>query len=193
MKLTTHAYSTLTDAQLLQKLIGVRAARKLYRGSLTPLFAASHDKGSPPEKCVVARELVKRFIGEKLQSGCVLANTDDARDFLQVHFAGQEYESFVILFLDSMHRLIAVEELFRGSINETAVYPREVVKAALKHNAGAVLLAHNHPHGGHMPSSPDKEITKVLTQALALIGVEVLDHFIVAPGRTYCMYKRKCV
>lgn len=170
---TAPSYSTMSDTELLQKLIGVKQARKLYRGSLTPLFAASHDKDTPPEKCLVAMELVKRFIGEKLHEGCVLTQPEAARDFLQAHFAAQEFESFVILFLDSMNRLITAEELFRGSLSETAVYPREIVKAALRLNAGGVLLAHNHPHVGHYPSNPDKAITKMLKQALALVDVDV--------------------
>ncbi|MFH2140170.1 MAG: DNA repair protein RadC [Pseudomonadota bacterium] len=185
------SYSSMSDTELLRRLIGSNQARKLYRGSLTPLFAESHDRGTPPEKCLVARELVKRFIGENLHVGCVLTQPENARDFLQVHFAGQEYESFVTLYLDSMHRLITAEELFRGSLSETAVYPREIVKTALKLNAGAVIFAHNHPHGGYKPSQPDKAITKMLTQALVLIDVEVLDHYIVAPASTYSMSERR--
>lgn len=185
------SYSSMSDTELLRRLIGANQARKFYRGSLTPLFAASHDRATPPEKCLVARELVKRFIGENLHVGCVLTQPENARDFLQAHFAAQEFESFVILFLDSMNRLITAEELFRGSLSETAVYPREIVKAALRLNAGGVLLAHNHPHGGHFPSNPDKAITKLITQALALVDVEVLDHYIVAPGRTYSMSERR--
>lgn len=84
------SYSSMTDTELLKLLIGVRQAKKLYRGSLTPLFAAVDEQGSPPKKCLVAKELVKRFIGEKLQGGCVLTQPEDARDFLHIHFDGQE-------------------------------------------------------------------------------------------------------
>lgn len=187
-----YSYASLSDAELLQRLIGARQAKKLYRGMLTPLFAPPN-QCAPIEKCLVARELVKRFLGEQMHTGCVLTEPDAVRDFLRVHFAGQEYESFVTLYLDSMHRLITVEELFKGSLSETAVYPREIVKAALKLNAGAVMLAHNHPHGGHHPSNPDKAITRMLKQALSLVDVEVLDHLIVAPTRIYSMTTRRCL
>ena len=102
------------------------------------------------------------------------------RDCLRIHFAGREYESFVALFLDSQHRLIAVDELFRGTLTQTSVYPREVLKAALKENAAAVIFAHNHPSGIPEPSKADERLTTALKSALALVDVRVLDHFIVA-------------
>jgi len=184
------SYSTMTDTELLRRLIGVRQVRKMYRGSLTPLFAAADEKGSPPEKCLVAKELVKRFIGEKLQSGCVLTQSEDARDFLHIHFAGQEYESFVTLYLDGLNRLITVEELFRGSISETPVYPREIVRSALKSNAEAVIFAHNHPNGEAKPSTADRALTKLLKKTLALVDVAVRDHLIIAPIGTYSFAER---
>ena len=142
------AYSTLSDTQLLGKLIGVREARRLYRGSLAPLFADSHDKEISPERCAVARELVQRWLNEELSRVCVLNAPAAVRDCLRIHFAGREYESFVALFLDSQHRLIVAEELFRGTLSQTSVYPREVVKSALRENAAAVIFAHNHPSSG---------------------------------------------
>lgn len=187
----TPPYSMLSDNELLQKLIGVRQARKLYRGSLAPLFAAAHEDGTPSEKCVVARELVKRWIGEELHSGCVLTQPEAVRDFLQIHFGQQPYESFVTLYLDTMNRLIQVEELFRGSISETPVYPREIVKSALRLNAGGVIFAHNHPNHEAKPSPEDRTLTKLLTKALALVDVQVLDHLIVAPASTYSFAERK--
>lgn len=190
MKLTTPAYSALTDAQLLQKLIGVRAARKLYRGSLSPLFAATRGKDIPPEKCIVARELVKRWLGEELHRKTVLTQPKAVRNYLQIHFANQEHESFVALYLDALNRLIVAEELFRGSLTEAVVYPREIVKSALKHNADAVIFSHNHPSGVAKPSPQDKSITKILKQSLAVVEIRVLDHFIVAPCSTYSFAER---
>lgn len=186
MRMTTPAYSTLNDTQLLGKLIGVKQARQLYRGSLTPLFSKK-----PHERLAVARELVQRFIGEELQTGCVLTQTEAVRKYLQIHFAQQEYESFVILYLNSMNRLITVEELFRGTLSETPVYPREIVKSALRLNAGGVIFAHNHPSGGvAKPSPEDRAITKLLKQALALVDVQVLDHLIVAATSTFSFAER---
>lgn len=176
----TPSYSMLSDTDLLGKLIGVREAHKLYSGSLAPLFAPSHDQNASPEKCSVARELVKRWLCEELKRECVLNTPAAVRDCLRIHFAGREYESFVALFLDTNHRLIALDELFRGTLSQTSVYPREVVKAALHHNAGAVIFAHNHPSGEAEPSKADALLTTALKQALALVDVRVLDHFIVA-------------
>ena len=102
------------------------------------------------------------------------------RDYLRLHFAGQEHETFLVLFLDAQNGLIASEELFRGTLTQTSVYPREVVKRALRHNAGAVIFAHNHPSGVAEPSRADEALTQALKQALALVDVKVLDHFVVA-------------
>lgn len=102
------------------------------------------------------------------------------RDYLRLRFGALEYEAFTVLFLDAQHRLIAAEEMFRGTLTQTAVYPREIVKRALVHNAGAVILAHNHPSGVAEPSQADRRLTDSLKGTLALIDVRVLDHFIVA-------------
>lgn len=161
-------------------LIGVRQAQKFYRGSLASLFASANDKATLPKRCVVARELVRRWLDEELKRESVLNAPAAVRDCLRLHFAGREYESFVALFLDTQHRLIAVEELFRGTLSQTSVYPREVVKAALRHNAAAIIFAHNHPSGVAEPSQSDQHLTTALKQALGLVDVRVLDHFIVA-------------
>lgn len=176
----TELYSSFSDTELLGKLIGVRQARKLYSGSLATLFAPSNCQNAPPEKCSVARELVKRWLNEELKRECVLNAPEAVRDCLRIHFAGREHESFVALFLDSQHRLIAVDELFRGTLTQTSVYPREVVKAALQKNAAAVIFAHNHPSGIAEPSRADEMLTTTLKQALALVDVRALDHFIIA-------------
>lgn len=174
------SYSTLSDTALLEKLIGVSEVRKHYRGSLTSLFVTSQSDEVQPAKCLMARELVKRWLDEELKRGCVLNSPEVVRDCLRIHFAGQEHESFVAMFLDSQHRLITTHELFRGTLTQTSVYPREVVKAALKVNAAAVLFAHNHPSGVAEPSQADQQLTTALKNALGLVDVRVLDHFIVA-------------
>jgi DNA repair protein RadC len=166
----------LSDTELLEKLIGVRQTQKHYRGSLVKLFAPV----DAPEKCVVARELVKRWLGEEIKHGDMLNSPASVRDYLKIHFAGREYESFVAVFLNSQHQVIVVDELFKGTLTQTSVYPREVVKAALKVNAAAVIFSHNHPSGVAEPSQSDQLLTTALKQALGLVDVRVLDHFIVA-------------
>src|SRR5207249_11727056 len=108
-----------------------------------------------------------------------LTSPQAVRDYLRLKIADREHEVFVVLFLDSQHRLIAAEELFRGTLAQTSVYPREVVKAALKHNAAAVIFAHNHPSGIAEPSRADELLTVTVKQALALVDVKTLDHFVV--------------
>jgi len=110
----------------------------------------------------------------------VLTSPALTREFLRVHLGASEYEIFGVLHLDSRHRLIAAEDLFRGTINSASVHPREVAKTALLHNAAAVVLYHNHPSGGIEPSAADELITRRVREALALIDVRVLDHLIVA-------------
>lgn len=167
-----------TDADLLGELIGVQESRKRYRGSLQPFFAGG--KTQPHTKCAVARELVKRWLGEELKRIAVFAQPSAVTDYLKVHFAGREYESFVVLYLDAQNSLIEVEELFRGTLTQTSVYPREVVKSALRFNAAAVMLAHNHPSGSVTPSRADEHLTQTLKAALALVDVRVLDHLVIA-------------
>jgi len=175
-----------SDIELLGKLIGVREAKRLYTGTLAPLFAAKEQ----PEKCLVARELLKRWLNEEMQAGNAMNSPGAVRDFLKMHFAGQEFESFVAIFLDAQHRVVAAEDLFRGTLTQTSVYPREVVKAALMHNAAAVIFAHNHPSGVTEPSQSDRMLTDALKQALALVDVRALDHFIVAGNKTLSFAER---
>ena len=174
------SYSNLSDTDLLEKLIGVRQTQKCYRGSLGEMFTPTNDQDAPPEKCLVARELIKRWLGEELQHGDMLNSPNVVRDYLRLHFAHCEVETFVAIFLDSQHQVIEVDELFRGTLTQTSVYPREVVKAALKANAAAVIFAHPHPSGVAEPSQSDELLTQALKSALLLVDVRVLDHFIVA-------------
>jgi DNA repair protein RadC len=171
----------LSDVDLLGKLVGIRESRRLYQGSLQPLF--SMESGSH-EKCAVARELVMRSLREELKSRDALNSPGAVRDYLRLTLGGREYEVFVALFLDAQNRVLAAEEMFRGTLTQTSVYPREVVKAALRQNAAAVIFAHNHPSGVAEPSHADEMLTQALKQALALVDVKVLDHFIVAGSST---------
>jgi DNA repair protein RadC len=179
----------LSDKALLEHVAGQQAA-DLYRGSLKTLF---EEHGPAQHKCLAARELVKRWLAEELRRECALSAPESVRDYLRTHFCGQQHETFVALFLDSQNRLIAADELFQGTLTQTSVYPREVVKAALKHNAAALILAHNHPSGVAEPSVADELLTRNLKQALALVDVRVLDHFIVAGYATVSLAERGLV
>lgn len=123
-----------------------------------------------------------RVVGKLFGRGLTLRNPADAVGFLTLKLAQKQYEVFCGLFLDTRHRVVAFEELSRGTIDQASVHPREVVKAALGHNAAAVILAHNHPSGEAIPSAADKQLTARLKDALALVDVRVLDHFIIADG-----------
>lgn len=182
--------SRLSDVDLLAKLIGVRESRRLYRGSLNPLFSCPPDGDGPPEICLAARELVHRWLAEELRRDCTLNSPGKVRDYLRLFFAGQEHESFVVLFLDAQNRLIVAKELFRGTLTQTSVYPREIAREALQHNAAAVILSHNHPSGVAEPSGADEVLTSTLKQTLSLVDVKVLDHFIVAGAATLSFAER---
>ena len=146
--------------------------------------------GDATEKIAAARELVMRWLEEEIKRREVLTQPASVKNYLRIHFAGREYESFVVLFLDAQNRLITKEELFRGTLTQTSVYPREVVKAALRHNAAAVILAHNHPSGVAEPSFQDQALTRTLTEALALVDIKVLDHLVVAGSATVSFAER---
>lgn len=162
-------------------------------GSLNGLFSAglndfSAINGLGPAKYAQMQavlELARRALAEQLQAGVTLSSPQAVKHYLQLLLASKGYESFAVLFLDVKNRLIASEELFRGTLTHTSVYPREVVKAALGHNAASVLLAHNHPSGTPEPSAADHALTQALKQALSLVDVRVLDHFIVAGTTVY--------
>lgn len=182
--------SRLSDVELLAKLIGVQESRRRYRGSLKSVFSPSTDEEEPVEICVVAKELVRRWLDEELRRECALNSPGSVRDYLRLIFAGQEYESFVVIFLDAQNRLIAINEMFRGTLTQTSVYPREIVKEALRHNAAAAIFSHNHPSGVAEPSRADELLTANLKQTLSLVDVKVLDHFIVAGASTLSFAER---
>ena len=120
----------------------------------------------------------------------VLAAPDDVKDYLRLTLAPKDHEVFAVVFLDAQNRVIETEEMFRGTLTQTSVYPREVVKAALMKNAASVILAHNHPSGGTTPSRADEMLTQTLKTALALVDVRVLDHLIVTTGEVLSMAER---
>lgn len=131
-------------------------------------------------RLAVARELLLRDLRSQLRSGPVMDSPQALRDWLKLRCAGLEHEIFLALYLDAQHRLIADVEVFRGTLTQTSVYPREIVKQALGHNAAAVAFAHNHPSGLTEPSRADEFLTLNLKTALGLVDVRVLDHFVVA-------------
>lgn len=197
-RLLAQGAAALSDAELLALFlrVGVKGksavdlARQLIGqfGSLNRLFSASQAEfsaipGMGPAKYAQLQavlEMSRRALAEELRQSCSLATPAAVRDYLRLHLAGLRHEVFFALWLDAQHRLITAEILFSGSLTQTSVYPREVVKHALAHNAAAIIFAHNHPSGVAEPSETDRILTRELTQALALVDVKVLDHFIVA-------------
>lgn len=182
--------TTLSNLELLAVVVGPREALRLYTGSLTTLFGPAGNRSKSRDRIDAVRELIRRWLLEELKGRDALSNPAQVKDFLTLHFAGQEHESFMALFLDAQNRLIGAEELFRGTLTQTSVYPREIVKGALRHNAAAVIFAHNHPSGVAEPSRADELLTSALKQALGLVDVKVLDHFIVAGAATVSLAER---
>ena len=199
-RLIKQGAGALSDAELLAIFLrmGVRGksavdlGRELVEhfGSLTALFSANQAslctiKGMGMAKFVQLQaclEIARRALSEKMEKTDALSSPHSVRDFLRLKLAPMPHEVFVVVFLNAQNRLIAIDELFHGTLTQTSVYPREVVKRALAHNAASVILAHNHPSGEAEPSAADRNLTLVLTRALALVDVKVLDHFVVAPG-----------
>jgi DNA repair protein RadC len=130
-------------------------------------------------RLMCARELLSRAMHEQMQARCLFDSPNAVREFLRLKLGGLSYECFWVLFLDSQNRLIKAEEMFRGTLSQTSVYPREIVKRSLQLNAAAVILSHNHPSGNILPSRADEALTQTLKAALSLIDVRVLDHIIV--------------
>jgi len=197
-KLLAKGAEVLSDAELLAIFLrtgtkgrsAVQLGQDVLRqfGGLPGLFAATPEaldqfKGLGSAKSVLLRaiqEIVLRLLNAELRERDVLTSPGAVRDYLRLRLQALESEVFMALFLDAQNRVIAVEELFRGTLTQTSVYPREVVKRALHHNAGALIFAHNHPSGIAEPSRSDQALTQALKQALALVDVKVLDHFVVA-------------
>jgi DNA repair protein RadC len=207
-RLLEHGPAALSDAELIALFLRTgsagRSALDLAREALTRfgglggLFSAAPAelagiKGLGPAKAAQLQavlELARRQLREEVRRDTVLTSPAAVRDYLRLTLAGRPHEVFMALFLDAQHRLLTAEELFRGTLTQTSVYPREVVKRALALNAGAVIFAHNHPSGVAEPSRSDELLTAALKQALALVEVRVLDHVIVAGGATASFAER---
>lgn len=197
-RLLKHGAARLSDAELLAIFLrtgmagksAVDLARDLIGrfGNLTALFAANEKEfclvpGMGPAKFTQLQavlEMSRRALKEEMLRGDALASPQAVRDYLQLKLRALPHEVFMALFLDAQNQLIASEELSSGTLTQTSVYPREVVKRALHHNAASVIFAHNHPSGAAEPSRADEMLTQALKSALALVDVRVLDHFIVA-------------
>ena len=199
-RLLAHGPQALSDAELLAILLGrgisglsaVDLARSLLgnfdgiRGVLNAGPAALEaNRGIGPGKSallVAARECCRRLHEQKLTPGRAIGSPADTTSFLQARLRDRPHEVFCCLFLDNRHRVLAFDEMFRGTIDSTTVYPREVVQQALNRNAAAVILAHNHPSGVAEPSEADRLITRRIRDALDLVDIRLLDHFIVGDG-----------
>lgn len=202
-RLIRHGATKLSDAELLAIFLRLGVAGKSavdlardmlnHFGSLNSLFSASLSDfsklhGLGPAKYAQLQavlELTHRSLNEELSIGIALNSPQAVTRYLLLLLGGKAYESFAVLFLDVKNRLIACEELFRGTLTHTSVYPREIVKEALAHNAASIILAHNHPSGSPEPSAADHSLTQALKHALALIDVRVLDHFVVGNKKVY--------
>lgn len=198
-KLLARGCGALSDAELIGVLLGsgvpgkdaIALGRELL-GNSGGLGALLSDpagnlrlRGIGPAKrarLIAALELARRSLAEQLAERPSLTNPRDSGDYLSARLRHLPYEVFGCLYLDNRHRVLAFEELFRGTIDGASVHPREVVRACLRHNASAVIFAHNHPSGVAEPSAADRAITRELRDALQLVGVRVLDHLIVGSG-----------
>lgn len=202
-KLLQGGAAVLTDAELLAiflrvGVVGLSAvglARELLQrfGSMAAVvaapreaFCAVHGMGEAKYVQLQASvELARRALASAMTERPLLNSPEIVKDYLRLSLAHERVEVFVALWLDAQHRLLDMQTLFRGTLTQTSVYPREVVRAALAKNAAAVILAHNHPSGSTLPSQADRSLTQVLKSALALVDVTVLDHCIVGCGATH--------
>lgn len=207
-RLFAEGASRLSDVELLalclrtgtSRLNALELGRELMCrfGSLRALLAGRREDlarvpGVGPAKwatLLAAVEITRRSLAEEVRAGDVLSHPEAVRQFLALWLRDRPHEVFVVLFLDSQHRLIVAEEMFRGSLTQTAVYPREVARRALELNAGAVILAHNHPSGLAEASAADRLLTDQLRTSLGTLDVRVLDHLIVAGNGTLSFAQR---
>lgn len=207
-KLISHGPHALTDAELLAIFLrtGTKGMNVIELsdfllkdfGSLRKLFGASKEefcqhKGLGTAKYVQLQavlELTQRYLSETLQRGDALTSSEQTKLYLSGLLRDKQREEFYVLYLDNQHRVIVGESLFQGTIDAASVYPREVVKRALEHNAAALILAHNHPSGVAEPSQSDRRITRRVSDALALVDVRILDHFVVGDGEIVSFAER---
>jgi DNA repair protein RadC len=199
-RLVAQGATALSDAELLALFLGSgvrgRSALDLARELLARFGRVSRVLCAAPAELgevagigaaryaqiAAVMELARRSLAEEMKARDSLRSPAAVRGYLRLQMQELAHECFYVVFLDAQNRVIAASELFRGTLTQTSVYPREVVKHVLMHNAAAVILAHNHPSGVAEPSMQDQALTRTLAEALSLIDVKVLDHFIVAPG-----------
>jgi len=179
--------ATALARQLLGQFAGLRGLL-----SADPCALRTHRGLGPAKVAQLAAilEIARRCLAQELVAGPALGAPAAVRDYLRLSLGARPHEVFVALFLDAQHRVLRVEELFRGTLTQTSVYPREVVKAALSANAAAVIFAHNHPSGTAQPSRADELLTRQLKDALALVDVKLLDHFVVVADHTLSFAER---
>jgi DNA repair protein RadC len=206
-RLLAKGAETLSDAELVAVLLrtglpgksAVELARELvdeFKGISGVLEAGARlgqIKGLGPAKSAqfaAAIELARRSLQEKMKENAALTSPGEVRDYLRLALSRREEEAFVCIWLDAQHKVIEIKEAFKGTLTQTSVYPREIVKAALARNAAAVIFAHNHPSGVAQPSQADELLTRNLKEALALVEVKVLDHFIVAGNQAISFAER---
>jgi len=207
-KLLAKGAQALSEAELLAIFLrtGVKGrsaldlARQMLKefGGLRALLAAEQKElcklpGMGPAKYAQLQaglEMARRHLGENLERGKPLSDPAATRAWLKARLRDIPHEVFACLYLDNRHRVIAFEELFRGTIDGASVHPREVVRAALKHNAAALIFAHNHPSGVAEPSDADRRLTQRLQEALGLVDIRVLDHFVVGDGEVASFAER---
>lgn len=207
-KLLNQGATALADAELLALLLrtglqgkGVlQLAQEVLESCgglaglmLTDLANMKTVKGLGPAKraeLAAVLEIARRALTQQLQRGPVFDSPNKVKEFLALHLRGLEREVFAVMFLDAQHRLIEMKTLFQGTLSQTSVYPREVVREAMSMNAGAVILAHNHPSGVAEPSRADEYLTQQLKSALQLVDVRVLDHFVVGAGQVVSFAER---
>lgn len=160
-------------------------------GAIAPQAPQTHPHEAPTHEDAVIHAAMAILQARMKSVGCAAATPDAVRGFLCLKLAALEREVFGVLFLNAQNRLIAFETMFEGTLTQTAVYPREVARAALRHNAASVILAHNHPSGCMEPSKADILLTRSLQQALSLVDVKVLDHFVVGHTNAYSFAEHK--
>jgi DNA repair protein RadC len=207
-KLIQQGAGALSDAELIaiflrtgsrdQNVLQLAESLLQHFGSLRQLLLASLDdfcvfKGIGATKYAQIQavlELGQRYLAETLERGSALTNPNETRMYLTAFLRDRSREAFLVLFLDNQHRVIQAEILFEGTIDSASVYPREIVKRALDHNAAAVILAHNHPSGVAEPSQSDRRITDKICAAMQLVDIRVLDHFVVGDGEIVSFAER---
>ena len=208
-KLLAMGSHTLTDAELLAVMLGTglpgqnvlqlaQALLENFHGLAGLLQATPADlreaKGlggsARRAQLLAVLEMSRRVLLQKMRKRDVMNNPENVKQFLQLQMGAYPQEVFAVVFMDAQYRLLSFQEMFKGTLNQTSVYPREVVKLALEQGAAAVILAHNHPSGDVRPSAADSALTRTLQTALSMVDVKVLDHIIVGPGIHWSMAER---